>query len=308
MDCKVLVLGAGGLGCEILKNLVMCQVKSIVIIDMDTIELTNLNRQFLFSDKDIGQPKATVATNYILKRFPYTTISLRSIVRDLTTLDQDFYSQFDFIISGLDAIQPRRFINEMIIKIAQSTSFEKLIPFIDGGTEGLKGHVKTIIPGITACWECSITTLPKNEENLPMCTIINNPRNLKHVIEYVITTVYPLDSIEWDEPDSNAIYSRILEACFTRAQQYNIDTGELNLAYVMGIIKRIIPSVSSMNAMVAASTCNEFLKFYHDLIELNNDTGEIESNNFTIVNGADGCFSYSFQYERSPECPACSRI
>lgn len=308
MDCKVLVLGAGGLGCEILKNLVMCQVSSIVIIDMDTIELTNLNRQFLFSDKDIGKPKAAVAVSYIHKRFPRTNITLQSIVQDLTTLDLEFYSKFDFIISGLDAIQPRRFVNEMIIKIAQTTSFEKLIPFIDGGTEGLKGHVKTIIPGVTACWECSITTLPKSQESLPMCTIINNPRNLRHVIEYVITTVYPLDSIEWDGPDTDKFYSKILEACLARAQQFNIDTRELNLSYVMGIIKRIIPSVSSMNAIIAANTCNEFLKLYHDLIELNNETGEIESNNFTVVNGADGCFSYSFQYERSLDCTACSRI
>ncbi|KAG0668582.1 hypothetical protein C6P45_004553 [Maudiozyma exigua] len=288
MDCKVLVLGAGGLGCEILKNLVMCHVSSIVVIDMDTIELTNLNRQFLFSDKDIGQPKATVAVDYIRRRIPQTSITLESVVRDLTTLGLEFYEQFDFIISGLDAIQPRRFINEMIIRIAETTSFEKLIPFIDGGTEGLKGHVKTVIPGITACWECSITTLPKDQEMLPMCTIINNPRNLKHVIEYVITSVYPLENIDWDGPDVDNIYSMILDACRTRAHQYNIDTSELNLAYITGIIKRIIPSVSSMNAIIAANTCNEFLKLYHDLIELNQESGEIKSNNFTIVNGADG--------------------
>ncbi|SMN18137.1 similar to Saccharomyces cerevisiae YPR066W UBA3 Protein that acts together with Ula1p to activate Rub1p before its conjugation to proteins (neddylation) [Maudiozyma saulgeensis] len=311
MNCSVLVLGAGGLGCEILKNLVMCNVSSIDIIDMDTIELTNLNRQFLFSDQDIGKPKATTAIKYIKTHFPNLPIKLNPLVCDLTTLNNEFYEKFDFIISGLDAIKPRRFVNEIIAQIAHKTSFEKVIPFIDGGTEGLKGHVKTIIPGFTACWECSINTLPKGQDNLPMCTIINNPRNLKHVIEYIITIIYPLGSIKWEEDsiedNTDKIYQNILDASFKRAKEFNIDTNELNLAYVMGVIKRIIPSVSSMNAMIAANTCNEFLKIYHDLIDVT-DSGNIQANNFTILNGADGCFSYSFQYERLTDCPVCSKL
>lgn len=306
MDCKVLVLGAGGLGCEILKNLIMCNVASVHIIDMDTIELTNLNRQFLFTDSDVGKPKATTATNYIQSHFPQLTTKLTPIVADLTLLSTTFYEQFDFILSGLDAIKPRRFMNETIIKITRSTNFAKVIPFIDGGTEGLKGHVKTIIPGFTACWECSINTLPKNEDTLPICTIINNPRKLEHVIEYVVTTVYPLDSIEWqNDENSSQLLQDILAACEKRAEEFGIDARELTTSYILGIIKKIIPSVSATNAIIAACTCNELIKIYHDLIEIDND-GNIQTNNFTVLNGADGCFSYSFKYQRLPDCPACS--
>lgn len=71
---RVLVVGAGGIGCELIKNLVLTGFVDIEVIDLDTIDPSNLNRQFLFRPHHVGKPKATVAREAVLAFNPSATI------------------------------------------------------------------------------------------------------------------------------------------------------------------------------------------------------------------------------------------
>lgn len=129
------VIGAGGLGCEILKNLALSGFKKIHVIDMDTIDVSNLNRQFLFRQADVGKSKAEVAARFVEKRVKGVSITPHNC--KIQDKDEQFYMQFNIVVCGLDSIEARRWINSTLIDMADEDNFDSYKPLIDGGTEGM---------------------------------------------------------------------------------------------------------------------------------------------------------------------------
>ncbi|XP_055702932.1 SUMO-activating enzyme subunit 2 [Phlebotomus papatasi] len=194
-SAKILVVGAGGVGCEVLKNLVMCAFQNIEIIDLDTIEVSNLNRQFLFHREHVGKSKAQVARDSALAFNPDTNIVAHHDSITDTKFGVTYFQGFDIVLNALDNRVARNHVNRMCLTAK--------VPLIETGTSGYNGQVELIQKGVTPCYECT----PKaKEKTFPGCTIRNTPSELIHCIvwaKHLFNQLFGEDNADEDvSPDT----------------------------------------------------------------------------------------------------------
>lgn len=300
---RVLVIGAGGLGCELLKNLAMMGFRQITVIDMDTIDLSNLNRQFLFRQKDIGRFKAEVAAEVINARVPGVRVTPHSC--KIQDFDAEFYQSFHVVVCGLDSIVARRWMNGMLLSLLEwdddTGELDKttIIPLIDGGTEGFKGNARVIYPGMNACIDCTLDLFPP-QVNFPLCTIAHTPRLPEHCVEYARMLLWPKEKpfgdsgIDGDDPHH---ISWIFERAKERADEYGIQGVTYRLT--QGVVKHIIPAVASTNAVIAAACTTEVFKVVTSCFA--------PLTNYMVFNDTEGIYTYVYEQERNENCAGCSR-
>ena len=159
-NSKVCVVGTGGLGHPIISRLATMGVGTLRIVDRDVIELSNLHRQMMFDEDDVGQVKVEVAAKKLQKLNPDCKIEPLAVsVNDYTALE--VIEGCDVVIDALDSVNARYALNKACVE------FE--IPFVTGAAVGTSGQAFTILPKKSACYFCMFPEL--DEDTMPTCSI-----------------------------------------------------------------------------------------------------------------------------------------
>jgi len=147
-DAKVLIIGAGALGNEVIKNLALMGVGNLFIVDFDNIEAANLSRSVLFRESDNKRSKAEVAAARAKSINP--DVNVQYLDADVTTgLGLGIIRRMDVVIGCLDNREARLAVNRFCYWVNK--------PWIDGAIQELLGLARVFVPGNGACYECTLT-------------------------------------------------------------------------------------------------------------------------------------------------------
>ena len=186
INSKWFMVGSGAIGCELLKNLAFMGVGDnllgpdgcITITDPDHIEKSNLNRQFLFRNSHIGQPKSIIAADSIKKLKPNMNIKslTEKVGQDNNDITHHIMKNVNGILNALDNIKARQYMDDMCFKFN--------LPLFESGTTGTKGNTQPVIPFITETYGASSD--PDQEKVFPLCTIKSFPNEISHCIYWAM--------------------------------------------------------------------------------------------------------------------------
>ncbi len=177
---RIFMVGAGALGCEYMKLFALmgigCGTGKVEVTDDDTIEVSNLNRQFLFRREHVGKSKSETATGVAKKMNPsLNTEAFKTRVspENETVFTDKYWDALDFVVGAVDNVKARQYVDSKCVFHAK--------PLFESGTLGTKCNSQVIIPEVTESYGDS---QDPQEEGIPLCTIRNYPYLLDHTIEW----------------------------------------------------------------------------------------------------------------------------
>ncbi len=288
-ESTVLIAGVGGLGCEVAKNLAMSGVGTLILVDLDTIEYSNLNRQILFVGASEGKSKAEAAARTLKQINPAGEYI--AFPRALELLPPELFERINLAISGLDSISARNHLNRRCVH------FRK--PLIDAGTLDYNGHVYTVFPGENACLECD--PLKESEvDRLAACTLVGMPRKRAHCL---LKGQLFFEEENKRPPD---IYSSkemkiVLDYANDLVGKHFPSENPFTFDEAVQIVDRHDATVIVINAVMAALQSMEAIKILHSHKDkaIGNPSKE-----YIIYNGLSGKF-YNIEKPLNKKCALC---
>lgn len=212
-SAKVCVVGAGGIGNPVITQLVAMGVGKLRIVDRDVIEVTNLHRQHLYTDDDIGRVKVEAAAERLRKLNP--GIEIEPVPTSVTKFTAEgIVKGFDIVIDALDSVDARYALNDACIK--------HNIPLVYAGAIGVTGSVSTILPNNSACLRCMFPEL--KEEEMPACST----EGVHPSVLYLVAGIQVSEAIKIITGQQPTLVNRLLyidlnELSFDRVQMFRQD-------------------------------------------------------------------------------------
>lgn len=157
---RACVVGAGGLGNPVALRLVAMGLGTLRLVDRDVIESSNLHRQTLFDDGDVGQVKVEAAARKLARTNPSCSIEALAVSANEYSAP-DLVSGCDVVIDALDSVDARYALNRACVEAG--------VPFVTGAAVGVSGQAFTVVPGESACYHCVFPAL--REDAMPTCSI-----------------------------------------------------------------------------------------------------------------------------------------
>jgi ubiquitin-activating enzyme E1 len=181
-NARQFLVGAGAIGCEMLKNWALMGLGigpsgAIFVTDMDTIEKSNLNRQFLFRPSDVGKLKSQCATDAVQKMNPDTKGKIvafadRVGVETENVFNDTFWDGLTGVTNALDNVEARKYVDRRCVFYSK--------PLLESGTLGTKGNIQVVVPNLTESYSSSNDP---PEKSIPICTLKNFPNAIEHTIQ-----------------------------------------------------------------------------------------------------------------------------
>ena len=156
---RILIVGVGGLGVPAACALVRAGFSDLTLLDPDLIDLSNLPRQVIFAESDLGAPKVIAAARHLAALLPNARIEAVADTLDAANAAA-VIARFDFVIDATDSPATKFLINDVCLDLH--------VPFAYGGVLGLAGQAMTVLPGVTACLRCLFEE-PPDEDDIATC-------------------------------------------------------------------------------------------------------------------------------------------
>jgi adenylyltransferase/sulfurtransferase len=289
LNSKAVIVGCGALGTVAANNLARAGVGHIIIIDRDFVELSNLQRQMLFDENDVGEPKALAAAKKL--KSINSEIEVEALVADLNhTNIQEILNDADVVIDATDNIQTRMLVNDVCV--------QKGIPWIYTGAIGTSGMIMNLIPD-GPCLRCLYPNIPQ-AGSLPTCDtlgVLNTVTSIMGSMEStealkILLGVYSKSS-EKDNDDEGKVdiegklivydaWDNSIDNIVVKKVEECVCCGEKNFKFLEAEDKEIITSLCGRNAVQITPARPKKISLM-DLASNLEKLGEVKSSDFLLL-------------------------